>query len=221
MKTPVRDQVNGLTPTAYFKLLATLMKDNPPAKADAPMVAKLAKIGIVPGKDFDIEQARPGRGARRWPRFPRRASRRSWPTSRTRATTVNGWLFMTEDRDLRHRLSPAGLRHRHRPRRQPPAGRGLSDLRGGRGRQAVQRREQVRDALPQGPDAAGQRLLVADDVQRRVLLRRQPAQPLHASARAEPQSTTPTARWTSTSRTRLPARTRNPTGCPPRRASSS
>ena len=33
----------------------------PPAAEDAPMLARMAKIGIVPGKPFDIEQARPGR----------------------------------------------------------------------------------------------------------------------------------------------------------------
>ena len=50
-------------------------------------------------------------------------------------------------------------------------------------RQAVQRREQVRDALRQGRNAAGQGLLVADDVRRRVLFREEPAQPLHVSPR--------------------------------------
>jgi hypothetical protein len=54
MKTPVRDQVNALPAAEYFKLLAKLMKDNPPAAADAPMVARLKSIGIVPGQDFDI-----------------------------------------------------------------------------------------------------------------------------------------------------------------------
>ena len=29
------------------------MKTNPPAADDAPMVAKMAKIGLVPGQDFD------------------------------------------------------------------------------------------------------------------------------------------------------------------------
>lgn len=53
MKTPVRDQVNGMSTEAYFSLLAELMKTNPPTEADAPMVAKLAKLGIVPGKAFD------------------------------------------------------------------------------------------------------------------------------------------------------------------------
>ncbi len=62
MKTPVREQVNRMEAGAYFKLLAALMKDNPPAAADAPMVAKMAKIGIVPGQDFDISKAGPGGG---------------------------------------------------------------------------------------------------------------------------------------------------------------
>ena len=44
---------------AYFKLLATLMKDNPPTPADAPMVAQMAKIGLVPGNDWDISTLDP------------------------------------------------------------------------------------------------------------------------------------------------------------------
>jgi hypothetical protein len=53
MKTPVRDQVNRMDATAYFTLLAQLMKTNPPAAADAPALAKYAKIGLVAGQDFD------------------------------------------------------------------------------------------------------------------------------------------------------------------------
>jgi hypothetical protein len=53
MKTPVRDQVNRMDATAYFTLLAQLMKTNPPAAADAPELAKFAKIGLVAGQDFD------------------------------------------------------------------------------------------------------------------------------------------------------------------------
>lgn len=51
-KLPVRDQVNALTADQYFTELAKLMVDNPPAAADAPIVADMAKIGIVPGKPF-------------------------------------------------------------------------------------------------------------------------------------------------------------------------
>ncbi len=58
MKAP-RDQVNAMDGAAYFKLFADLMKSNPPAAEDAPMVAKLAKIGIVPGQDFDASKLDP------------------------------------------------------------------------------------------------------------------------------------------------------------------
>lgn len=53
MKTAVREQVNALSVDDYFTLLAKLMKDNPPATADQPMLEKMAKIGIVPGQPFD------------------------------------------------------------------------------------------------------------------------------------------------------------------------
>ena len=58
MKTAVRDQVNRMDAKEYFTLLAQLMKTNPPAAADAPEVARFAKIGLVPGKDFDASKLR-------------------------------------------------------------------------------------------------------------------------------------------------------------------
>jgi len=59
MKTAVRDQVNAMDAVAYFTLLCELMKTNPPYKADAPMVAKMATIGIVPGQSFDKTKFNP------------------------------------------------------------------------------------------------------------------------------------------------------------------
>jgi len=56
MKTAVREQVNRMDAVQYFTLLADLMKRNPPAAADAPELAKFAKIGLVPGKDFDASK---------------------------------------------------------------------------------------------------------------------------------------------------------------------
>lgn len=53
IKTPVRDQVNRLDAVAYFTLLCELMKANPPSEADAPQLARFARIGIVPGQSFD------------------------------------------------------------------------------------------------------------------------------------------------------------------------
>ena len=53
MKTSVRKQVNALDIDTYFSRLAELMKTNRPAPQDAPIVARMAKIGLVPGQDFD------------------------------------------------------------------------------------------------------------------------------------------------------------------------
>jgi hypothetical protein len=53
MKTAVRKQVAALDIDTYFNYLAKLMKTNPPTPRDAPMIARMAKIGLVPGKDFD------------------------------------------------------------------------------------------------------------------------------------------------------------------------
>ncbi len=53
MKTAVREQVNRMDAVEYFPpLLSELMRTNPPTAEDAPMVDKMAEIGIVPGKDF-------------------------------------------------------------------------------------------------------------------------------------------------------------------------
>jgi len=63
MTTAVRNQVNTLDPQAYFRLFTNLLKDNPPSADDAPMVAKLAKLGIVPGQDFDAAKLQPAASA--------------------------------------------------------------------------------------------------------------------------------------------------------------
>jgi hypothetical protein len=56
MKTAVRKQVNALDIDDYFRLMAKLMKSNPPAAADAAMVAQMARIGLVPGQEFDPDK---------------------------------------------------------------------------------------------------------------------------------------------------------------------
>lgn len=56
MKTPVRDQVNGLSAVEYFTLLAQLMKANPPSAKDEPELARFARIGLVAGQDFDASK---------------------------------------------------------------------------------------------------------------------------------------------------------------------
>ena len=95
MKTPVRDQVNQMDVGAYFKLLAALMKDNPSAEADAPMVAKMAKIGIVPGEDFDMSKLDPA-VAKALQGVPKLAFEKIMAHFKEAGVNINGWLFSTK-----------------------------------------------------------------------------------------------------------------------------
>jgi hypothetical protein len=90
MKTPVREQVNNLSAEAYFKLLAKLMKENPPAQQDAPMIAKMAKIGIVPGQDFDLSKLDPA-VAKGLQGVPKAAFKKIMGHLKNMVTLVNGW----------------------------------------------------------------------------------------------------------------------------------
>lgn len=92
MKTPVREQVHKLDAVAYFTLLAKLMKDNPPAKEDAPMLAKMAKIGLTPGKDFDPSKF-PADAAKR---IPEAAQKKIMGHFKSGGSDTNGWLFTTK-----------------------------------------------------------------------------------------------------------------------------
>jgi hypothetical protein len=56
MKTPPAELVAGMDAVTFFNRLAMLMKDNPPAAADGPIVAQMASIGIVPGQPFDVNK---------------------------------------------------------------------------------------------------------------------------------------------------------------------
>lgn len=94
-KTAVREQVNALDAAAYFGMLAELMKANPPAAADAPMVAKLAKLGIVPGEPFDITKLDPA-VADALRAVPKPAFQKILGFFEQAGTRQNGWEFTTK-----------------------------------------------------------------------------------------------------------------------------
>ena len=95
MKTPVRDQVNALTAEAYFSLLATLLKDNPPAKADGPMVAKLTKLGVVPGEAFNASKLGE-EAAKALADVPKLGFEKIMGHFKEAGTMENGWTFTTK-----------------------------------------------------------------------------------------------------------------------------
>jgi hypothetical protein len=59
MKTPPKVQVETMPAARYFAYAAELLKVNPPHITDQPMIAQLKKIGIEPGKSFDINTVDP------------------------------------------------------------------------------------------------------------------------------------------------------------------
>jgi hypothetical protein len=54
MKTPPMVQVDSMPAGAYFTYAAELLKLNPPHVTDQPIIAEMERIGIEPGRSFDI-----------------------------------------------------------------------------------------------------------------------------------------------------------------------
>ncbi|HEY5831938.1 MAG TPA: DUF1254 domain-containing protein [Hyphomicrobiaceae bacterium] len=94
MKTAVREQVNRMDATAYFTLLAELMKTNPPAPADAVELARFARIGLVAGKDFDPSKLRAD-FAKRIPEVAFDRIMLQFKVNKD-VKDINGWAFTTK-----------------------------------------------------------------------------------------------------------------------------
>jgi hypothetical protein len=95
MKMPPKVQVDTMPAGKYFAYAAELLKLNPPHITDEPIIAQLKKIGIEPGKSFDIEKLDPTvrnalAGA------PEDAQKlMAWKIP-TLARVVNGWSMNTD-----------------------------------------------------------------------------------------------------------------------------
>lgn len=59
MKTPPKIQVDTMPGDKYFIYSAELMKLHPPHITDQPIVARMAGIGIVPGRSLDVSKLDP------------------------------------------------------------------------------------------------------------------------------------------------------------------
>ena len=106
MKTPTAAQVQALSVNDYFSYLAKLLKTNPPAAQDAPIVARMAKIGLVPGQDFDPSKlsAFDKRSIEAVPKLGLMKMVRRVQEQQP----INGWLDLRlRRRQLGHRLSAA------------------------------------------------------------------------------------------------------------------
>jgi hypothetical protein len=59
MKTPPKTQVDTMAADKYFAYAAELMKLQAPHVTDQPMVARMKRLGIEPGKSFDLSKVGP------------------------------------------------------------------------------------------------------------------------------------------------------------------
>jgi hypothetical protein len=59
MKTPPKIQVDTMPAGRYFAYAAELLKLQPPHITDEPIIARMKRIGIEPGKSFDLDKVDP------------------------------------------------------------------------------------------------------------------------------------------------------------------
>ena len=87
--------IAALGTTRYFNLMTKLMgTDAPPSPEDAPMLARMAKIGIVPGQAFDPNKLAPEVQAV-LNDVPEEAVRRTTAKWESLGKDVNGWRVTT------------------------------------------------------------------------------------------------------------------------------
>jgi hypothetical protein len=95
MKTPPLHQVNSMPAAKYFAYGAELMKRDPPHVTDWSILARMKRIGLEPGKSFDLAKAE---------RAVRSALERAVPDALkemeakmpSMARAVNGWQMNTD-----------------------------------------------------------------------------------------------------------------------------
>jgi hypothetical protein len=95
MKTPPMTQVNTMAADRYFAYAAELLKVNPPHITDQPIIARMRRLGIEPGKSFDLGKADAAikRGLERAVPDGLKGMQAKIPTL---ARVVNGWQMNTD-----------------------------------------------------------------------------------------------------------------------------
>jgi hypothetical protein len=94
-RTPPAEQVARLDAVAFFARLNALMKDNPPAVADAEALRRFAAVGVAPGRPFDLKTLDPvvARGVERG--FRAGQANLAAAVDRPHGKRVNGWEILS------------------------------------------------------------------------------------------------------------------------------
>jgi hypothetical protein len=95
MKTPPKIQVDTMLAGKYFAYAAELLKLQPPHLTDEPIIAQMKRIGIEPGKSFDIDKVGPAvkKGLEGAPEEAQKLM--EWKIA-TLARVVNHWSMNTD-----------------------------------------------------------------------------------------------------------------------------
>ncbi|MGE5763452.1 MAG: DUF1254 domain-containing protein [Mycobacterium leprae] len=93
--TPPVRQVDALTASDFFAYATKLLKTYPPHFNDYPVLARMERIGLVPGQDFDPQAAEPVVGAALG-RAVSHARTRISERQKTLGWQRNGWLMNSE-----------------------------------------------------------------------------------------------------------------------------
>jgi len=95
MRTPPKVQVDTMPAGKFFAYAAELLKVNPPHLTDQPIIARMQRIGIEPGKSFDIEKVAPAvkKGLEGAPALAQKLMEWKVPTL---ARVANHWSMNTD-----------------------------------------------------------------------------------------------------------------------------
>ncbi|HEF4758167.1 TPA: DUF1254 domain-containing protein [Pseudomonas putida] len=95
MKTPPKIQVDTMSAASYFAYAAQLLKVHPAHSTDQPMLAQIKRIGIEPGKAFDMDALDPDIKAALQTVPEEAQALMKWKVE-TLARVVNGWSMNTD-----------------------------------------------------------------------------------------------------------------------------
>jgi hypothetical protein len=95
MKTPPKTQVDTMPVSQYFAYAAELLKLHPPHITDEPIIAQMKRIGIEPGKSFDMTKVDPAvqKALQSVPEDAQQLMK--WKLA-TLARVANGWSMNTD-----------------------------------------------------------------------------------------------------------------------------
>jgi hypothetical protein len=95
MKTPPKTQVDTMSAEKFFTVAAELLKLQPPHLTDQATIARMKRIGIEPGKNFDFGKLDPAaqKGLASAPEDAQRLMK--WKMA-TLARVANGWSMNTD-----------------------------------------------------------------------------------------------------------------------------